>query len=65
MLDSSMNDVKGIIYTASDCAEPNLPNASLAFWHDELNDRVYIILDIGGTQFKTEMMLIGGSESFG
>ena len=57
LLDSSKNDIKGKIYTQD--GEPDIADGSFAFWEDTANGKVYTILDIGGTQFKTEMTPTG------
>ena len=37
-------------------AEPDIPNNSEAFWQDtDDENRVYHIVDIGGTQYKVEL----------
>lgn len=39
----------------SQATEPDIPNDSMAFWKDTDDNKFYIILDIGGTQKKTEL----------
>ena len=54
VLDWSANPCLPKIYSQAD--EPDIPNNSMAFWKDTDDSKYYLILDIGGTQKKIELI---------
>jgi hypothetical protein len=57
VLDWSANPAKPKIFSAA--AEPNIPDDTFAFWSDTVSGIKYLLLDIGGTQYKIATLLSG------
>jgi len=53
VLDWSANPCKPKIYSAA--AEPDIPNDTIAFWWDTNLTQMWLIIDMGGTQYKVQL----------
>lgn len=56
VLDWSTSPSKPKIY--SQVAEPDIPNNTIAIWENTSSSMVYVLIDIGGTQYKTEFGVV-------
>ncbi|MHA1291080.1 MAG: hypothetical protein ACTSQJ_00260 [Promethearchaeota archaeon] len=52
-LDWSANPCKPKIYSQS--SEPDIPNDTMAFWWDTNLTQMWLIIDMGGTQYKVQL----------
>lgn len=54
VLDVTTAEFKPRLYSAS--TEPDIPTGTQAYWQDTDDNKVYIILDVADTQYKTELV---------